>query len=167
MKEKWFVIKVADLLNQPWKSDELSFESKSTEQLPNLDENWLSWIVLLQSLDKNSILVDLVDVQGVIEDSCDICQKSYKREFVCPNYRAKFILPEYDKDEESDAFEEIFPIEAKTDLINIEDMLVQAVILQEPIVKRCEECETKKFETENIENDEVDYFEWKSNIIFK
>lgn len=166
MKDHSFIIKIADLINQPWKKDEMIFEKKFTDQLLNLDQDWLSWNVLLQSLDKNSILVSLTWVKCVLDDNCDICQKSYKRIVIWEPYTAKFILPEHYKDDDSSA-EEIFPIDHKDENIDIEDMVVQCIVLQEPIVRRCEHCEKKMVKSDSIQEDDVDYFEGKWNIIFK
>ena len=166
MKDQSFVIKVADLLNQPWKQDEMSFEKKFTEQLPNLNEKWLSWNVLLQSLDKNSILVTLTDVSWVLEDVCDVCQKTFKRKVVWNIYDAKFILPEYDRDDEESGTEEIFPIDSKDETINIEDMVVQNIVLQDPIVRRCEDCEKKTPSDDADLDDDLEYFEGKGNVVF-
>lgn len=167
MKDQSFIIKIADLINQPWKKDEMFFEKKFTDQLPNLDKNWLTWSVLLQSLDKNSILVSLIDVKCIMDDICDICQKNYKREVLWELYNAKFILPEYYKDDDNST-EEIFPIDHKDENINIEDMVVQDIILQEPIVRRCSDCEKKDTKDDNIQEDsDIEYFEWKWNINFK
>lgn len=168
MKEQSFVIKIGDLVNQPWKKDEISFDKKLSDQLPNLDKNWLSWNVLLQSLDKNSILVTLMNVKGSFDDNCDICQKTYKRFVLSELYEAKFIIPEYYKDDDTST-EEIFPINHKDETIDIEDMVVQDVVLQEPIVRRCKDCEKKVIKVDNIddETDDIDYFEWTSNIVFK
>lgn len=167
MKDQSFIIKIADLINQPWKKDEMFFEKKFTDQLPNLDENWLAWSVLLQSLDKNSILVSLIDVKCVLDDICDVCQKSYKRKVVWESYNAKFILPEHYKDDDNST-EEIFPIDHKDENINIEDMVVQDIVLQEPIIRRCKDCEKKEINNSDIEEDsDVEYFEWKGNIVFK
>ena len=167
MKDQSFVIKVADLINLPWKKDEIFFEKKFTDQLPNLDKNWLSWNILLQSLDKNSILVSLIDVKWVLEDNCDVCQKSYKRAVFSELYKAKFILPEHYKDDDNST-EEIFPIDHKDENINIEDMVVQDIVLQAPIVRRCKICEKKVIETDDVdEDDDIGYFEGKWNIVFK
>lgn len=167
MKDQSFIIKIADLINQPWKKDEMFFEKKFTDQLPNLDKNWLTWSVLLQSLDKNSILVSLIDVKCIMDDICDICQKNYKREVLWELYNAKFILPEHYKDDDNST-EEIFPIDHKDENINIEDMVVQDIVLQEPIVRRCSDCEKKDHKDDNIQEDsDIEYFEWKWNIIFK
>ncbi len=167
MKDQSFIIKIADLINQPWKKDEMFFEKKFTDQLPNLDENWLTWSVLLQSLDKNSILVSLIDVKCILDDICDVCQKNYKRKVFWELYNAKFILPDHYKDDDNST-EEIFPIDHKDENINIEDMVVQDIVLQEPIIRRCKDCEKKDIKEDNIQEDsDVEYFEGKWNIIFK
>jgi hypothetical protein len=36
MKDKSFLIKISDLLNETGRSDEISFENKFVEQLPNV-----------------------------------------------------------------------------------------------------------------------------------
>jgi uncharacterized metal-binding protein YceD (DUF177 family) len=102
-----------------------------------------------------------------LEDTCDICQKTYKRPVFSEIYKAKFILPEYYKDDDNST-EEIFPIDHKDENINIEDMVVQNIVLQEPIVRRCKDCEQKSFkESAADEDDDIDYFEGRSNIVFK
>ncbi|MEI8252243.1 MAG: hypothetical protein WCG25_00475 [bacterium] len=73
-------------------------------------------------------------------------------------YKAKFIIPEYYKDDENST-EEIFPINHKDETINIEDMVVQDIVLQEPIVRRCKKCEKTIVQSDNIEEEDVDYFE--------
>ncbi|MCF7835006.1 hypothetical protein K9M48_03030 [Candidatus Gracilibacteria bacterium] len=165
MKDKSFEIKVADLLNQTGKKDEIHFENKFTDQLPNLDAEGISGDIFLQSLSKDSLLLSLVDVKCCIEDTCDICQDYYNRNVENDFYEAKFILPEYDNDEESET-EEIFPIDPKSENINIEDMLVQAIILKEPLVKRCKKCLKKSIDIENSNDDDLGYFEGKTNINF-
>jgi len=94
-----------------------------------------------------------------LEDNCDICQKAYKRNVLSDIYKAKFIIPEYYKDDDNST-EEIFLIDHKDETINVEDMIVQAVVLQEPIVRRCKNCEKKILESDDvIEDEEVDYLE--------
>jgi uncharacterized metal-binding protein YceD (DUF177 family) len=56
-------------------------------------------------------------------------------------------------------------INLKDETINIEDMIVQAIVLNDPFVKRCEECE-KRLEKESEDENNVDYFESKGNIVF-
>lgn len=165
MKDQSFEIKVADLLNQPWRKDEIRFQKKFTDQLPNLDSDWISWNLDLQSLSKDSLLLTLMDVRCRLEDKCDICQEYYYRDIENDSYEAKFILPDYDNDEETETWE-LFPIDPKNETINIEDMLVQSIVLKEPFVKRCESCQKNLDGKEQSSDDDLWYFEWTSNINF-
>jgi len=38
MKDQKFLIKISDLLNETGKSDEISFQNKTVEQLPDIDD---------------------------------------------------------------------------------------------------------------------------------
>jgi uncharacterized metal-binding protein YceD (DUF177 family) len=53
-------------------------------------------------------------------------------------YQAKFVL--HMKELEESWEEVVFPIDNKSDTIDIEEMLYQAVKLQEPFVIMCPEC---------------------------
>jgi uncharacterized metal-binding protein YceD (DUF177 family) len=116
-------------------------------------------------LDKNSILVTLQNLRCNLQDACDICQKPYERSIHSDFYQAKFIIPEYYKDDDT-SDEEIFPINHKDETINIEDMLVQDIVLQDPVIRRCNEC-TKKDVDLQEEEDDLDYLEGSSNVIFR
>lgn len=66
-------------------------------------------------------------------------------------------------EEQENTDEEIFLINARSESIDIQDMVVQAIKLQDPFIKRCTKCEKKLAEQDD---DETDYFEGTSNIIF-
>jgi len=58
----------------------------------------------------------------------------------------------------------LFPIDSKTDTLNLEDMVVQSITLQEPIVRRCDDCQLKVLDdgdndVDEIAEDEISYFE--------
>jgi len=61
--------------------------------------------------------------------------------------------------EEDKGEDEVFFIDPKNETIDIHDMVVQAIVLQEPIVKRCVKCE-KKMEKVS-DDDELPEFESK------
>jgi hypothetical protein len=58
-------------------------------------------------------------------------------------------------------------------LIDIEDMVVQTVVLEEPLIKKCKEC-LEKDQTDDSEyvndeylgNEDLDFFEGKENVRF-
>jgi len=167
MKDQNFSIKISDLLNQTWSIDEVVFEKKISAQIPNLSKEGISWTFVIQSLNEAALLGTLTDVKCSISDVCDSCQAPYEREVFVPEYVARFVI-EDDRTEEEKAAnseEEVFLIDAKSETINIQDMVVQAILLHEPIVKRCPPCE-KKLEAEGGDDDELPTFESKWTINF-
>jgi uncharacterized metal-binding protein YceD (DUF177 family) len=55
-------------------------------------------------------------------------------------------------------------IDSKAETINIEDMVAQSILLNDPFVKRCDAC-TKRLASVDDEDD-LDEFESKGNVTF-
>ncbi|PJA48975.1 MAG: hypothetical protein CO170_00985 [candidate division SR1 bacterium CG_4_9_14_3_um_filter_40_9] len=172
MKDQNFSIKISDLLNHAGSIDEVRFEKKFSSQIPNLTVEGISGTFVIQSLNEASLLGTLTDVKCSINDVCDSCQTPYEREVFVTEYTARFALKMSEdvvggdqKINEDSSEDEIFPIDAKSETINIQDMVVQAILLHEPIVKRCPPCE-KKLEAEAGDDDELPEFESKATINF-
>lgn len=165
MKDQNFSIKISDLLNQTWKIDEVVFEKKFSDQIPHLTKEGISWTFVVQSLNESSLLGTLKDLTCRIDDTCDSCQDSFVRNVLVPEYIARFVIEsEQTEEEKANAEESVFFIDPKNEVIDIHDMVVQAILLQEPIVKRCAACEKK---LENVsDDDELPTFEAKWNINF-
>lgn len=172
MKDKNFQIKVADLLKKVGKKDKIEFEKKISDKLPNLTEEGISWSITLQSINDESVLASLDSVDCTLNDICDNCQNEYKRKVHGEEYMVKFVsaeaYKEFEKKEDQESEEDVFPMEETGDVINAEDMVTQWIIFQEPFVKRCPTCQ-KEYEKEN--NDEMNdedlwYFESTGNITF-
>ncbi len=92
MKDKNFSIKISDLLNQSWSVDEISFENKFSEQLPNLTDDGISWSFVIQSLNDSDIIWTLKNLKCNINDICDSCQKEFVRDVNIHEYIAKFSI---------------------------------------------------------------------------
>lgn len=148
MKHNGFEIKIADLLKTK-ATDTLSFENKMLPELPNLTAEGVSWTVVLQSLDQDSLLVTLENVEGKLEEICDHCGVSFIRPIAIEAYRGKYVsqLDPEGKDKE----EEILLIDLKNGVIDLEEMLYHAIQLEEPFVKRCPACEALPLEEEEAE----------------
>lgn len=161
MKKSSFIINVWDLLLSSWKKDEIEFKNELLEEIHGLDKNWISWSLFIQSFDKESLLVKLENVKWTIKENCDICTKKYIRTIDIDDYEAKFMI---NPDPNEDSEEPIFAID-KNENIDIKDMLTQAIILQEPFIKKCKSCK----KNDNLQEDEEDlwYFEWSGNITFR
>ncbi len=159
MKKTDFKINVWDLLLSAGKQDQIDFENVLVEELQNLTKKWISWNVLIQSFDQDSLLVTLEDLKCTLHEPCDKCAEEYDRKVNIKEYSAKF-QNEVNPEEEWD--NEIFLIDGNEN-IDIKDMVIQAIKLQEPFTKKCPKCQ--KIKEKNNEED-IEYFEWTGNITF-
>lgn len=165
IKDKVFKIKIADLLNETGKQDEVVFEHKFSDQLPNLDDQGITGNFTIQSLDTTSLLGTLTDVTACFHETCDSCGVEFLRTVDVLSYTGRFVFEdEVKKKEAPDSEEVLFFIDSKSETINIEDMVVQAILLDDPFVKRCDAC-TKRLANTSDEED-IEEFESKGNIIF-
>ena len=111
------------------------------------------------------MLGTLSDVSASFHETCDSCGNSFLRSVRIPSYSARFVFEDEATKKEAITTEEVlFYIDPKAETINIEDMVVQAILLEDPFVKRCDDC-IKRLEDGNDEDD-LGTFESKGNIIF-
>ena len=148
MKGKQFEIKISDLLHHLG-SDHLTLENEPFERISKITDAGISCEIELFSMNEESILVKIRDLQTVMKETCDVCQKEFLREVKVPEYSAKFTLnkEEFQYSEE----EVVFMIDEKKETINIEDMIYQAIELETPFVIKCEECAKLPIEDEDEE----------------
>ena len=125
MKNSKFIINVWDLLLSAGKSDEICFENEKISEIEWLTEEWISWKILIQSFNKESLLVTLEDISCTIKEPCDKCTKPYKRDVFVENYTARF---QVELDKEYDWDDEIFLIE-KNETIDVKDMIINAFVI--------------------------------------
>ena len=165
MKDQTFEIKVGDLLNQV-AVDEISFENKETNLIPNLTECWITGKIRLSWIDDENVLVEIEELTCELNEICDYCNKSFKRKIEIHWYSSRFTL---NKDEINYANDEVlFFIDEKTATINIEEMIYQAIELETPFVLYCPECSKiheNMPEDEGMEDSELEEWKWW-NIIF-
>jgi uncharacterized metal-binding protein YceD (DUF177 family) len=166
IRDSIFKIKIADLLNETWKQDDIVFEHKFSEQLSHLDDQGIAWNFTIQSLDATSLLGTLTDVSARFHETCDSCSASFLRTVDIPLYTGRFVFEdESQKKEVADTEEVIFFIDSKAETINIEDMVVQAILLDDPFVKRCAAC-TKRLANLDDDEDDLEEFQSKWNVVF-
>ena len=163
MKNSKFIINVWDLLLSAWKRDEINFEKEMIPEIGWLTKEWISWKILIQSFDKESLLVTLEDVTCTIKEPCDRCTNMYERKVNIEKYTARF---QVELDKEYDWDDEIFLID-KNETIDIKDMIINAILLQEPFSKKCEKCIKEDEENWEMEDGDLDSFEWTGNINFR
>ena len=165
MKDQTFEIKVGDLLNQV-AVDEMTFEHKKTNLIPNLSEDWITGKIRLSWIDDENVLVEIENLTCELDETCDYCTKSFKRKIEIQNYSSRFTL---NKEEINYANDEVlFFIDEKTATITIEEMVYQAIELERPIVLYCPDCAKKH---ENLPEEEINESEFEEedqwwNVIF-
>lgn len=165
MKDQTFEIKVGDLLNQV-AVDELVFENKKTDSIPNLTEDWISGKIRLSWIDDENVLVEIEELTCELNETCDYCNKEFKRKIEIHWYSSRFTL---NKDEINYANDEVlFFIDEKTATINIEELIYQAIELETPFVLYCPDCakmHENLTEDEEIEEEDLEEWQWW-NITF-
>ena len=165
MKDKNFLIKVSDLLKEAGKIDTIDFDKKYSEQLSSLTKEGISWTLTFRSLNQESVYATLTNVVCVLNETCDTCETPYERNVDVDSYTARFVLGEENRKlEQEHTDEEIFPIDGKNETIDIEDMVIQAIVLNEPVAKHCSDC-AKKIEA-MPDDDDSEYFEATGNLVF-
>lgn len=165
MKDQTFEIKIGDLLNQV-AVDELVFENKKTDLIPNLTENWITGKIRLSWIDDENVLVEIEELSCELNETCDYCNKEFKRKIEIHWYSSRFTL---NKDEINYANDEVlFFIDEKTATINIEELIYQAIELETPFVLYCPDCaKTHENLSEDEEIEETDLQEWQWwNVVF-
>lgn len=148
MKDQSFEIKVGDLLNQV-AVDEIVFENKKTKLVPNLTDDWITGKIRLSWIDNENVLVEIEELNCELNEICDYCNESFKRQISVQWYSSRFTL---NKEEINYANDEVlFFIDEKTATINIEEMIYQSIEIDRPIVLYCPICAKKH---ENLSEDE-------------
>ena len=154
MKDQTFEIKIGDLLNQV-AVDEITFENKKTDLIPNLSEDWITGKIRLSWIDDENVLVEIEELECTLNETCDYCTKHFQRKIKIQWYSSRFTL---NKDEINYANDEVlFFIDEKTATINIEELIYQAIELETPFVLYCPDCAKKH---ENLSEDEIEESEF-------
>jgi len=109
---------------------------------------------MLRSLNQESVYATLEKVSCVAKEICDTCETPYQRPIEIENYTARFIIGEDNRKlEQESTDEEIFLIDGKNEIIDVEDMIVQAIVLNEPVAKHCPDCAKKISELPDDEDE--------------
>ncbi len=149
MEEYWFKIKVSDLLLNPWSKDDITFEKKFIKEVEWINEDGINWNVFLQSLDKNTVYVEIKNLKATMQDTCDICGDNYEREIFVKNIQTKFVHKDKLLNPEEEIRDEEFIINPKDETIDLGEFIFQTIIEQSPIVKKCETCQHEENEADS------------------
>ena len=137
MKDFGYIIKISDLLLNPGKKDIIKFDNKFTKKIPNLTNKGIKGEVHLEWLNSGEIKVTLKNIHASLKDTCGTCWEDFEREVIVPFFDTKFVLPSRHHNITEQIHDEEFIINTKNETINIEDLVVQSILLQEPLVSHC------------------------------
>ena len=137
MKQYIWMIKVWDLLHTIWGTDTIIFENRYVHELENITEPGISWEIYLQTLNNMSIQITVIKLTCIMNDISDISWKEYTREVLVENYEAVCIIPIDSKniDDVYQSYQDIYEINNHNFTVNLENLIINAIKSQEPIVK--------------------------------
>ncbi len=152
----WYIIKVSDILHNLWVKDTLKFSNKFSTFLPQIQDPWMSFTVLLIWLSDDQLIVEITDINAPLKQTCDYCGKDYIYTFTNKIIQTKAYLWEKDDDQ----FE--LEIDKKNKTINLEKWLCDNIQIEIPVVNMCKKCQ-KKWREETEELPKYNSVIWKSN----
>ena len=132
-RDNAFVIKVWDLLRNPWRLDTIDFDHLMIEDLPGLSDKGVSWTLILQWVNDGSVKAIIKNATAVVSDVCDLSGEEYDRIIDIKNFDARFST-DVDGEDKDRVYDELFPLDPQGETITIYDLLLQSIKLQEPIV---------------------------------
>lgn len=163
-----FVIKVWDLLRNPWRLDTLSFDHLMIEDIVWLSADGISGTLVLQWVNDGSVKVIIKQAHAIVSDICDLSGESYDRVVEIKDFDARFSA-DVDWEDTERVYDELFPLDPQWETISIYDLLFQSIKLQEPIVhiKPWKEYLLDEYDEDSEEyGDSNDDEQTSSNIIF-
>ena len=76
--------------------------------------------------------MNIKELHALVKDTCDISGEEYERQVEVKDFDTRFSSQEDMGDDR--VYDELFPLNAQSETINIYDFLVQSIKLQEPLV---------------------------------
>ncbi len=128
------IIKVSDLLRNPIRSDEIVIEDCMIHSISHLCPPGIVALCRLRATSDGTILVSLTDIRARMNDVCDLSGEEYIRDIHIPLYESRFSVDVVYHEDPDYVYEDDFPFLPDGESIDIKDMLIQAIILQEPLV---------------------------------
>lgn len=128
-----FVIKVGDLLRNPGQIDTIPFDHLMIDDIHWLSSAGVSGILTIQGVNDGSVKVVIKEVKARVSDICDLSGEDYERDIIVHDFDGRF-SSDVAHDDDNVIYDELFPLDAHGETINIYDLLLQSIQLQEPIV---------------------------------
>ena len=161
MKDFAWKVKVSDILLNPGSLDKISFEAKSSTKIENLSDSWISGDIIIEWLDEKSIFVILQNIKAETNEICEVSWKKFLRKANIDEYSMKFLTLNKNEDINDD----YLLIDKKDLTIDLEEMVVQAIILNRPVCMKSETVLEQEKNHPEIEQDDSFGSSWVSNTI--
>jgi hypothetical protein len=152
-RDNAFVIKVWDLLRNPWRLDTIEFNHLMIDDIDGLSKEGISWTLILQWVNDGSVKIIIKHAIAVVSDICDLSGEEYDRIVEIKNFDARFSTDVHGEDKDR-VYDELFPLDPQWETINIYDLLLQSIQLQDPIVHIKPD---KEYLLDEYDADEGDY----------
>ena len=155
-------IKIADLLLSVGSTDTVSVKGVFIPRVVWLQEEGITLTVSLQSIDDRTVVATIEKLHCLLDDVSDISWKPFVREIAIFDYIGKFVLNDSNLVDDGD--DPLFPIQ--WDHIDVEEIIYQAIQLQEPLVKRTKK-EQELYDAKESTNmdDDAEVDEWVGGVV--
>lgn len=162
MKDYKFSIKVSDLLQHSWHRDTIHLHNKFSTILPQISEEWINADLELIWLDEKTLLLTLIKANTSTINTCDRCGKEFNEQLEVSNLEIKCFLEE-DRPHTYAVDDDILLINKKDETIDVENVIVEALVLQKSVKSLCSECQLM---STSYDEDEADVW-WQVSRLQK
>ena len=155
-----FVLKVGDLLRDPTRLDRVEFDRLQLPDVKGLTSEWYTGTLNLQGVTDWSVKVTIEQATALVDDVCDLSGEAYQRQVEVEDFTVRF--SEEESYDELRVYDEVFPLDSASETIDVYDLLVQSIVLQEPLVHIKPGKEYLLDEYEDDESSDVE----QGNVVF-
>jgi uncharacterized metal-binding protein YceD (DUF177 family) len=143
-------LKVSDLLHDIGQHDSIHLQDIKLRDIDHAEDGEIQGSVILESISDARIHAEFQDLECLVNDQCDTCSKSFIRPIRVDSYECTFASA--NGTDPNEAGDEVFAIDTK-DNISLEAPLRQAILLGEPMVKKCFDCINQSQNNDDTEDE--------------
>lgn len=124
-------LNVGDLMQEAGKEDVIEEDNiPFSRHIPNITKDGVSFVLHLQSLNDQDILVTFREIHAHLQEVSDISLQTFERPVDVYDYQVKYTTEQSYVDDE-----EVFLLPPKSFRLDLSAPLCQAIQLQEPVVQ--------------------------------
>lgn len=127
-----FIIKVWDLLRNPWKLDTVVFDNVMLKDVAWLSKDGFSGTLVVQGVSDGSVKIIIKEAKAIVTSLCDVSSEPYDRIVEVRDFDARFSADvEVSEDR---VYDEVFALNVHWESVDLYDFFCQSILLQEPLV---------------------------------